>query len=273
MSPDALFWVTIGLKMAVTAGFVVIASLVAERAAVLGALIATLPIAAGPAYVFLALDHDPGFIAASARTSLAVNAVTAVFALTYAALAQRQNVAVSVSLSLALWIVLAWLARGVAWTLPAAVLLNAAVFALCLPLARRFLHAKMPVMARRPYDVFLRAAMVACLVATVVATSAHVGPAITGLLAVFPIVLLSLMLILQPRIGGPAAAAVQANGLFGLVGFSLCLVTLILTVERLGPPVALSLALAVSVGCNLTLWLLRRRAALAKAVSRSSLPP
>src|SRR5262245_36963415 len=42
-------------------------------------------IAAGPAYVFLALDHDVPFIATSALASLAVNAVTAIFALTYAA--------------------------------------------------------------------------------------------------------------------------------------------------------------------------------------------
>ena len=78
MSPDLLFWPAL-MKMAVTAAFVVIATATAERAgAFVGALVATLPIAAGPAYVFVALDHDSGFIAASALSSFVVNAVTAV---------------------------------------------------------------------------------------------------------------------------------------------------------------------------------------------------
>ena len=74
--------------------------------------------------------------------------------------------------------------------------------------------------SRRWYDMPLRAAMVACLVAVVVGTSARVGPSVTGLLAVFPIVLTSLMLIFQPRIGGPATAALLANTMWGLAGFS-----------------------------------------------------
>ena len=71
MSPDLLFWLALALKMAVTAGFVVGASMVAERAGpAIGALIATLPVAAGPAYFFLALDHDAAFISNSAIGSL-----------------------------------------------------------------------------------------------------------------------------------------------------------------------------------------------------------
>jgi hypothetical protein len=265
MSPHFSFLITIFLKMAVTAAFVVAASRVAERAAVLGALIATLPIAAGPSYIFLALDHDAAFIAESARNSLAVNAATAVFALSYAALAQRQRVAVSVSVALAAWVALAALVRLVSWTLPMAVLLNVVVMAACIVLGRPFLHARMPPMVRHAYDLPLRAGMVACLVAAVVAASSRVGPAVTGLLAVFPVVLLSLMLILQPRLGGPAAAAVQANSIVGLAGFSLALVTLASAAEPLGAPLALLLSLAVSIGCNLTIWLVRRRAALARA--------
>ena len=61
--------------------------------------------------------------------------------------------------------------------------------------------------------------MVAALVGAVVTAGANVGPALTGILAVFPIVMLSLMLILHPRIGGPATAAIIANAMLGLVGF------------------------------------------------------
>ena len=66
MSADLLFWLALVLKMAVSAAFVVSAAMVAERVGpAIGALIATLPIAAGPAYFFLALDHDAAFISVS----------------------------------------------------------------------------------------------------------------------------------------------------------------------------------------------------------------
>ena len=67
MSPELAFLLTLGLRMAITAAFVVTASIVTERSGpVIGALIATLPISAGPSYVFLALDHDAAFIAEGA---------------------------------------------------------------------------------------------------------------------------------------------------------------------------------------------------------------
>ena len=60
MSPELLFWLSLALKMAVTAGFVVVAAMVAELAGpAIGAIVATLPIAAGPAYFFVALQAVP----------------------------------------------------------------------------------------------------------------------------------------------------------------------------------------------------------------------
>ena len=57
--------------MAITAAFVVTASVITERSGpVIGALVATLPISAGPSYVFLALDHDAAFIAEGALASI-----------------------------------------------------------------------------------------------------------------------------------------------------------------------------------------------------------
>jgi hypothetical protein len=260
MSPDLAFWLGLIVKMAVTAGFVVTATATAERAgAFAGALVATLPIAAGPAYVFVALDHDAGFIAASALSSLAINAMTAVFALTYAAMAQRFALAPSLLTGLAVWAALAALVRAFDWTLAGAVLVNLAVIPACVALGRRFRDVTMPLITRRWYDVPLRATLAALLVATVVAASARVGPQITGILAVFPIVLSSLALILHPRIGGKASAAVLANTISGLAGFSVCLIALHLVAEPLGSALALTFALAVSIGANLMIFVARRR--------------
>jgi hypothetical protein len=260
MSPDIWFWLALATKMAITAAFVVLATATAERAgAFIGALVATLPIAAGPAYLFLALDHDATFIAAAALASLVINAVTAVFALVYAVTAQRRGLATSVAVALTVWTVLALLARSIEWTLTGAVLLNLVVIGMCIAIGRRFRDVPMPLMTRRWYDVPLRAAMAALLVTTVVGLSSQVGPTVTGILAVFPIVLTSLMLILQPRIGGRASAAVLANTISGLAGFSCCVLALHLAAVPLGSAAALTLALAVSVGANLLIWAARRR--------------
>jgi hypothetical protein len=259
MSPDLLFFLSLAVKMVVTAGFVVFATFLAERAGpVVGGMIATLPIAAGPAYIFLSLDHGPEFVADSALSSLVVNAANCVFAFVYTLLAQRRGLVLSVVPALIAWLAVASLSRALPWTTASAVAFNAAVLAFCLAVGNRLRHVRMPLVTRRWYDAPLRAGMVALLVATVVGLSARVGPTITGMLAVFPIVLLSLTLILHPRIGGPAAGAVLSNTMLGLVGFAGTCLTLRLVVVPLGTAAGLALALAVSVGCNLAFWWLRR---------------
>lgn len=261
MFPEPLFWLLLVLKMAVTAGFVVFATFAAERAGpVVGALIATLPVSAGPAYVFIALHHDPGFVAEGALASFAVNPVAAVFALAYAALAQRHGLAVSALSAMTIWFVLVSAVNAIAWTTLMAVVFNIVGLAACIATGHRFRHVRVPLVPRRSTDLLVRAAMVAVLVAVVVTASEVLGAKATGILAVFPIVLSSLILILHPRIGGPATAAVLANTLPGLAGFSLCCLTAHLLVERIGSAAGLCAALAVSIGCNLLLWWFRGRA-------------
>jgi uncharacterized membrane protein (GlpM family) len=259
MSPEFLFWLSLILKMAVTAGFVVVAAMVAERAGpAIGALVATLPIAAGPAYFFVALDHDAEFISRSAIGSIAAHAATGVFSLVYVALAQRFGVAVSVIGAVATWFVLAFALRAMQWTFLTVAAANLATYAVCIALTARYRHVRMPLVTPKWYDVPVRAVKVACLVAAVVGTSGKVGATVTGLLAVFPIVMTSLMLIFQARVGGPATAALIANTMWGLVGFSACLFTVHLATAQVGAWTGLLLALAVSVAWNLALYGLRR---------------
>ncbi len=259
MSPDLLFFLSLAVKMVVTAGFVVFATFLAERAGpVVGGMIATLPIAAGPAYIFLALDHGPQFIAASVLSSLVVNVANCVFACVYTLMAQRRGLVLSVVPALVCWVAFASLSRVLPWTTASAVGFNVVMLGLCLAIGNRLRHVRMPLITRRAYDIPLRAGMVAVLVATVVGLSARLGPTITGMLAVFPIVLLSLTLILHPRIGGPPAGAVMSNTMLGLVGFGFSLLAARLLVVPLGTAAGLAIALAVSVGCNLAFWWLRR---------------
>jgi hypothetical protein len=99
MPPELVFWLALTTKMAVTAVFVSVATIIAERlGAAVGALVATLPVS-GPVYVFLALDHDATFISASAVASLAMNTATAIFITVYVLIAQRRSLWISVSLA------------------------------------------------------------------------------------------------------------------------------------------------------------------------------
>src|SRR3982074_3184862 len=227
MSPDLAFILTLALRMAITAAFVVSASVITERSGpVIGALVATLPISAGPSYVFLALDHDADFIGEGALASLPINAATIWLALSYVVLAQRRNALVSCAGAVVVWLVLAALSRMVHWSLAGGLVVNAVTFAICLPLLQRFRHVRMPLITRRWYDIPLRASLVATLVAIVVTLSRWVGPSISGVIALFPVVFTSMMLILHPRIGGQPTAAVIANGGRGLIGFRIGLARL-----------------------------------------------
>src|SRR5437773_11767230 len=118
MSPELAFVLTLGLRMAFAAAFVVTASMITERSGpAIGALIATLPISAGPSYVFLALDHDAAFIAEGALASLPINAATIFLGLTYVVLAQRHGALLSAAAAVVVWIALASLVRTFHWTL------------------------------------------------------------------------------------------------------------------------------------------------------------
>ena len=158
MSPELAFILTLALRMAITAAFVVTASVITERSGpVIGALVATLPISAGPSYVFLALDHDAAFIAEGALASLPINAATMLLGLTYAMLAQRLGMLLSALAAVAVWLALATIIRQFSGRCSAGLIVNAITFAICVPLLARYRHVKMPPIARRWYDIPLRA--------------------------------------------------------------------------------------------------------------------
>ena len=262
MSLDFHFILFLLLRMAIAAGFVVSASVITERSGpVIGALVATLPVSAGPSYVFLAIDHDAAFIAQGALAGLPVNAATIFMCLTYVVLAQRHGFALSVGSAIAAWIAQASIIRLFDWTLSAGLAVNLIAFAICIPLLAKYRHAKMPLVTRRWYDIPFRASLVATLVAIVISTSGWVGPRISGVIALYPIVFTSMMVILHPRIGGPPTAAVLANSAWGLLGFGMAIAVLHVAVAQFdSSSIGLGLALATCIGWNLTLWFLARRA-------------
>lgn len=260
MSPDLYFALTLLVRMAVTAAFLIAATVTAERAGpLIGGLVATLPISAGPIYIFLAIDHDAAFIGASALGSMLSNAVNIAFSLTYCLLAQKRSLTESLAGAFLMWGLLIWLlGNQLQLGLWGTIGVNVVAVIIALAVQSRLPSIHFPRMRTYWYDYFLRAGMVATLVGVVVTLSYHIGPAASGNLAVFPIVLTSIAIILHSRVGGRATATVLAHSAVGLGGFGLAMLALHLTAVPLGSVWALTLTLAVSIAVNLIIFFIRR---------------
>src|SRR5260221_8569584 len=258
MLADPFFWYGLALKAAMTATIVVVASVAAERSGpFLAALIAALPTAASAAYIILALEHPPAFIAVG---SMAANAAVAIFALTYAALAQRRGVVLSLGAATLVWFAAAALLQSIEWTPASALAVSAVVFACTIPLSARYRAAAVPTQGiqRTPYDLPLRAAAVAVVVAVVTTASHWIGSFASGVFAVFPIVMGSLVAVIHPRVGGKAAAAVFAHAQPALVGLCLGVLGVHYLAEPIGVWWAFGAGLAITIAWSSALWLMRR---------------
>ncbi len=261
MPPDLAFWLELAFKMAMTATVVVVISLVVERAGpFIGGLIAALPTAAGAAYVILAIEHPPAFIAASAVGSMAIGAAVAVFAAVYAVLAQRHGLFLSLGASLLVWFGCAALLRQFDWTPSSALALNAAVYAITVPLSWRYRSSAPPKrFLRTRYDVPLRALAAAVVVVLVTSASQSIGSFASGMFALFPIVFCSSIVILHPRVGGKATASVLANAQVALIGLTLAFLAVHYLAEPLGSWWALAIGLCISMAWSGMLMAVRRR--------------
>jgi hypothetical protein len=256
-----MFTLGLLLKIAMTASIVVAASIVVERSGpFIGSLIASLPTAGGAALIILAVEHPPAFVAASAVGSIVSNALVAIFALAYAALAQRRSLPVSLGLAYLVWFLCAALTRLVDWSVTTAVLSNAVVFPLAILAGTRF-RAEGAVKARvaiTTADLVWRASIVTFCVIVVTAGSSLIGSFASGLFAFFPVAMGSYFVILHPRIGGPAAASVAAHVQAPLIGLGLSLLVVHLLAEPFGVWWSYALGLSVGVGWNALLWGWRR---------------
>lgn len=189
------------------------ATILAERlGSRTGALVANLPSNILVALAFVAASQGVGFVGQAVAAVPAGMAVDSLFLLAFA-LAVGRGLAVAVPASLAVWALSAW---GAARWRPDALegtVLYVAVTAACLAAVARGVapraHAGTP---RRftPGQMGVRAAFAATVVGGTVALAAVVPAYGVGLLATFPAVLLSTLVILA-RARGPAFAQAAAQ--------------------------------------------------------------
>jgi len=190
---------------------------------------------------------------------MAANAAVAIFALTYATLAQSRGVVLSIGAATLVWFAAAALLQSVEWPPGSALAVNAVVFACTIPLSARY-RAAVPSesVKRRGYDLPLRAAAVAVVVAVVTTASHWIGSFASGVFAVFPIVMGSLVAVIHPRVGGKAAAAVFAHAQPALVGLCLGFLGVHYLAEPIGVWWSFAAGLAITIAWSSALWRLRR---------------
>lgn len=251
-------------KAASTAAVVVTASLIAERARpVIAAMVLSLPVSAGPAYVLLALQHEAPFIAAASLATMPVNIATVAIVLGYAAVARAgRGVVASYATGMIAWLATIALLAPLPWTFAAAVMAVALAFAIAIVATRHWRHAVASRPATRWYDVPLRAIFVAGLVVAVVTLSDVIGPTATGVLAGFPVTYSSFMLLMHHRLGGPVVAAAMVNGLTMLIGFAggLAALHLAAIAGHVWLGVGLFFVIPVLYSLGLLAWINRRQA-------------
>jgi uncharacterized membrane protein (GlpM family) len=261
MPPDPFFWYGLAFKAVMTATVVVAVSVAAERSGpLMAALIAALPTAASATYIILALEHSTAFVAASAVGSMAANAAVAVFALSYAALAQRHGIVLSITAATLGWFAIAAVLRLFDWTPATALVLNALVFAVTISLSARYRTARLTRerIKRTSYDLPLRAAAAAVVVTAVTTASHWIGSFASGVFAVFPIVMGSFAVIMHPRAGGKAAASVFAHAQPPLLGLCLGFLGVHYLAEAIGVWWSFAAGLAITMTWSAALWLMQR---------------
>lgn len=255
----AVFDVSLVVKLVATVAVVLLATLIAERAGpTIGAVVVALPISAGPAYVFLAIEHDDTFIAGSALNSLAINAMVCPLLLIGAALIPRIGLVAGLAMALVPWALGAYAIMRFGVSLPGALTLNAVSFAVALVLVRPLLRQTHFRVGRRgAMDLVLRVAAIVLVVATVIVCGRLLGPAAAGIAAVLPIVWLSTAFMIHARLGPQACASILANGLMPMVGFVFALSAVATLAVPYGRTHALLFSLGLCVAWNLGLTFAR----------------
>jgi hypothetical protein len=209
MSSDALLH--IALAFVVAGLWISLATLAGERlGSRLGGLIANLPSNILVSLIFMALTQGPGYAAQAAASVPVGMAVDTLFLLALVA-ALRWGLAAALAAGLAVWFAAAALAVALPPLPPAwGIALYAVVCAASFLLADRVLKIRaVPKKAVpfRPSTILVRALFAGAIVSGAVAAAQLAPPYVTGIVGVFPAVLLSTMTILARAQGRDFARA------------------------------------------------------------------
>jgi hypothetical protein len=248
----------LALKLLLVPCFLALISLAGKRwgPGVAGWL-AGFPALTGPILLLLALEHGPLFTAEAATVSLSAVLGAVAFVVTYARACVRRSPWASLAAALGVWCCAAlvltrlppnnWVSLGIAL-----------VTLLAAP--RLFPRMSAPIAAGNmpKGELLLRMLAGAAVTLTVTTLAAAIGPAWSGMLAVFPV--LSLVLaVFSHRMAGPAFTILLLKSMvWGFYAFITFCFTLALSLPHQGVTASFAAAIALAVGVQ---WALKSRLA------------
>lgn len=195
--------------------------------------LAGLPVVAGPVLFFIAIEQGPAFAATAAIGTLAGVLATVGFALSYAWVATRFSWPASLACGLAAY----FATVAVLYLSSPPVYLAAMVTVASLVLGPRLFPRTAPAapsVVSTYAEVACRMLAGAALVVLVTHFSANLGPRLSGLLAVFP-VMTSVLGVFSHRHSGHAYTVLLLRGLlFGLFAFAAFCLALAMVLPALG---------------------------------------
>lgn len=207
-----------------------------------GGWLSGFPVVSGPILLFLALERGPEFAAQAATGTLAAVVAILCFGLSYAWAATRFGWLPTVGVALCVYaLAVAALDTWIAPLLPTAILTFAAV----LIAPRLFPRVELGAHGGAPprLNLLLRMAVGALLVLLVTRFAADLGPRLSGLLAMFP-VMAGVLALFSHRYAGAAFAVTLLRGMvLGYYSFAVFCLVLAVTLPGHGTAFSFSVAL------------------------------
>jgi len=246
----------LALKLLLVPAFLLLISLAGRRwgPAVAGWL-AGLPVLTGPILFLLALENGPGFAAAAATVSLSAVFGAVAFILTYARVCARRSPLLSLLAGLVIWSCAAVLLTRLRLT--NFISLGIALLALVIA-PKLFPRISTPIStaALPKWELPLRLLAGAAITLAVTSLAAAIGPAWSGMFAVFPVITIVLS-VFSHRASGPAFTTILLRamiwGLYALTSFCLTLAVLL---PQQGVTLSFVAAIAVAITVQ---WALKSR--------------
>ena len=243
-------WLLFLFRALVASLIVIFATVLAERvSAFYASLIGAFPTSAGPAYIMLAIKEDASFVALSALYSMASMAAIAPFVTVLIICAPKRGIFTTIVLSLVTWLIFISIIREIQWTPFTALILNLFIYSICFYITAKVSYEEKAITKEKGSwgELIFRCLAVGLFVAFIVTASNSLGPNMTGLSAVFPIVLLVLTIILYTRFDGSVVAITMYSALRVVSGLVFVMMALHYGINLFGELIGLIIAFLSSI--------------------------
>jgi hypothetical protein len=220
----------LGLKLALVPLLVGGVTLAGRRwGPVLAGWLAAFPVVAGPILLFIAIEHGPVFAAGSAVGTLSAVLAILVFGISYAWAATRFSWAVSLAAGFSVYFLAVLLIGDWAPSLWTAAI---AVFAATVIAPTLFPRVTTASTSLAPNDIHLRMIAGGILVILVTGFSARLGPQLSGVFAMFPVMASVLAAFSHRRSGAGFAINLLRGMALGYYAFAVFCVVLAILLPR-----------------------------------------